>query len=328
MDRLPHRLRSVGRVGPAHGLLAAGFVILLGAAPAGAAPPFTPFVADLPVPAVLQPVPAFEPECELRPEWGAARTDSAPGVKMRESYAKTRARVAVLVALLLPLALPLLGCADARPGDRDPRSANAATVGRREDGKPSRARFEDEEGGARLPNVLLHTQDGKPVRFYDDLVQDRIVLINFMFTTCAGICPPMTANLVTVQILLGDRVGRDIFMLSVSLDPGRDTPAVLKAYAERHGVKPGWTFLTGRSEDVEMLRRRLGIYDPDPLVDADKTQHAGILTFGNDRTGRWAAVPVLIGARDIADTVRRITDPVTRRSSPVRGAGTAHLASR
>jgi len=135
------------------------------------------------------------------------------------------------------------------------------------------------------------------------------MLIDFMDTTCGGTCPANTANLVRVQQLLGDRVGRDIFMLSISLDPEKDTPEVLKAYARRHGVKPGWIFLTGKSEEIEVLRRRLGLYDPDPVIERDKTQHTGVLTFGNERTGRWAALPAFMKPEHIVEAVFRITDP-------------------
>ena len=165
----------------------------------------------------------------------------------------------------------------------------------------------------RLLNIPLRTHENKPVRFYDDLVKDKIVLINFIFTACDDLCPPMIANLVMVQKLLGDRVGRDIFMLSISLDPVNDTPEVLKAYAEHYGTKPGWTFLTGKYEDIEKLRRKLGIYDPDPIIDADKEQHAGLVTFGNERTGRWAALPALMSPKQIVKAVLRITDPTRGR---------------
>src|ERR1700740_158018 len=79
-----------------------------------------------------------------------------------------------------------------------------------------------------FPNVVLRTQDDKPVRFYDDLVKDKAVTINFFFARCEEICPLVMANLAKVQRLLGDRVGRDLFMNSISLKPEQDTPAKLK----------------------------------------------------------------------------------------------------
>ena len=159
-----------------------------------------------------------------------------------------------------------------------------------------------------LPNIPLTTQEGQRVCFYDDLVKGRIVTINFMYTACTGICPRETANLVQVQRLLGDRVGRDIRMLSISLEPDQDTPAALRAYAARHKVKPGWTFLTGKKEDIERLRRKLGVYDPDPVVDQDKTQHAGLLVMGNEPTGRWLVQPALLAPADLVWTLHRVID--------------------
>ena len=96
-------------------------------------------------------------------------------------------------------------------------------------------------------------------------------------------------------------------MLSISIDPSNDTPAVLKEYAGIYGHKKGWLYLTGDFDEIEDLRHSLGVYDLDPVIDADKTQHAGIITFGNDRTNRWAALPGLMDARQIARTIYRIT---------------------
>src|SRR5258706_12629219 len=104
-----------------------------------------------------------------------------------------------------------------------------------------------------LPNVVLTTHEGEQVRFYDDLVKGRFVTINMMYTTCKATCPLTTANLVRVQKLLGDRVGRDLFMYSITLDPEQDTPKVLNEYAKTFGVGPGWKFLTGNADDVERL---------------------------------------------------------------------------
>src|SRR6266852_3773222 len=115
-----------------------------------------------------------------------------------------------------------------------------------------------------FPDVTLRTQDNKKVRFYQDLVKNKIVTINFFYAKCEGVCPGITANLVRVQRLLGERVGRDIFMYSFSLKPDEDSPAVLKEYAESYKVRPGWKFLTGAPADMELLRRSLGFTDPDP----------------------------------------------------------------
>jgi protein SCO1/2 len=156
-----------------------------------------------------------------------------------------------------------------------------------------------------FPNLPLQTHDGRSVRFYDDLVKGRKVLINFTFTSCTATCPRTSANLARVQDLLGDRIGRDIFIISLSIDPEHDTPAVLKEYAGHFNARPGWTFATGRIEDLNLIRRRLGLYDS-----PDITQHMGLLTFGNETTGKWGATPALDAPKNILYFVLRRVDPL------------------
>jgi protein SCO1 len=139
-----------------------------------------------------------------------------------------------------------------------------------------------------LPNVELITQDGKRVHFYDDLAKDRRVVIQFMFTRCKDICPVITHHLAEVQALLDGRVGRDIFFYSITLSPEEDTPKDLRAFAKMHGAGPGWTFLTGKPEDILLLRRSLGFYYDDPKEDADRNNHSGMLVVGTEPLMRWA----------------------------------------
>lgn len=142
-----------------------------------------------------------------------------------------------------------------------------------------------------FPNVTLTTHEGKKVKFYDDLLKDKIVIINFMYVKCEGICPGTTANLVKVQKLLGDRVGKDIFMYSFTLKPEEDTPEKLAAYAKAYKVGPGWQFLTGDPKDVELVRQKLGFIDRDPVRDANKSNHIGMLRWGNEPHTLWAGCP-------------------------------------
>jgi protein SCO1/2 len=142
-----------------------------------------------------------------------------------------------------------------------------------------------------FPNVVLTTHEGEQVRFYDDLVKDKFVTLNMMFTACKAICPLTTANLVRVQKLLGERVGRDLFMYSITLDPKQDTPEVLNEYAKTFGVGPGWKFLTGKPEDVERLRRSLGFSWANREMDEDKDFHTGNVRYGNEPLMLWGAVP-------------------------------------
>jgi protein SCO1 len=155
-----------------------------------------------------------------------------------------------------------------------------------------------------FPNVPLRTHLGDDVHFYDDLVKGKKVIINFTYTQCTATCPLTTANLARVQNLLGDRVGRDIFIVSLTIDPENDTPEVLNAYAKTHRARPGWTFATGKKEDINNIRRRLGLYD-----NPDLTQHLGLLTFGNEPEGKWAATPALDKPDNILYYVLRRVDP-------------------
>ncbi len=154
-----------------------------------------------------------------------------------------------------------------------------------------------------LPNVELMTQDGKRVYFYDDLVKDKIVVINFMYAHCEKLCPTMTANLVRVQKILHDRIGHDIFMYSITLKPEEDTSQVLKQYADMHGTGPGWLFLTGKPADIELLRRSLGFTSSDPAEDADKSTHIGMLRIGNEPMLRWSACPAEANTEWIATSI-------------------------
>lgn len=154
-----------------------------------------------------------------------------------------------------------------------------------------------------FPNFTLYTHEGKPVRFYEDLICGRLVMLNMFYATCDGICPGMTSNLVQVQKMLGKRVGRDIFMYSISLKPAEDTPKVLKAYARSYKAGPGWLFLTGKPAEIEVLRQKLGFTDPNPSVDADKSQHTGMIRIGNERFDRWSMCPALAEPDQIVNTV-------------------------
>lgn len=164
----------------------------------------------------------------------------------------------------------------------------------------------------RFPNLLLTTHLGKQVRFYDDLLKDKLVIINFMYAKCDGVCPGITANLVRVQKLLGNRIGRDIFMYSFTLKPEEDTPQSLAAYAEMHSVKPGWLFLTGGLADMELLRRKLGYTDPDPVVDAVKSSHIGNVRYGNEPLERWGSCPGLAKPKWIAESISWVDWPQTK----------------
>ena len=160
-----------------------------------------------------------------------------------------------------------------------------------------------------FPNVTLTTHEGKKVKFYEDLLKDKIVLINFMYVKCQGTCPGTTANLVKVQKLLGNRVGKDIFMYSITLKPEEDTPERLAAYAKAYKVGPGWQFLTGDPKDVELLRQKLGFIDRDPVRDADKSNHIGMLRWGNEPHTLWAGCPGSLAPNKIVKEIGLVDWP-------------------
>ncbi len=144
-----------------------------------------------------------------------------------------------------------------------------------------------------FPNIELTTHEGKKVKLYDDLVKDKIITLNFMYATCDGICPGITRNLAKAQKMLGDIVGSDVFMYSVTLKPKEDTVQVLNTHAKAMNAKPGWLFLTGSEEDIELLRRSQGFVDPDPIRDKDKNNHTGNVRFGNEKMQYWGSCPGL-----------------------------------
>ena len=165
------------------------------------------------------------------------------------------------------------------------------------------------------PNVPLINQDGKTLHYYDDVIKGKVVTINFMFTSCVDSCPLETAKLLEVQRRLGEHVGKNVHMYSISVDPDRDTPEVLKAYMKKFKIGPGWEFLTGKQEDIDLIRKKLGMY-----VEGENelTDHSISFVIGNEATGRWvkrspfdvpeALVTVLLGrmqTRSLLSTVNR-----------------------
>ncbi|MGE5048714.1 MAG: SCO family protein [Deltaproteobacteria bacterium] len=147
----------------------------------------------------------------------------------------------------------------------------------------------------------MTTQDGKVVRFYDDLVKGKAVAINLMYTHCSGNCPLETARMAQVQKLLGDRVGKEIFFYSITVEPERDTPEVLKAYAARYHVQPGWLFLTGKMDDIKLISQKLGLSS---LTDgSDKDGHQPSLMIGNEGTGQWMRNSAVDNPRFLATTM-------------------------
>ena len=136
-------------------------------------------------------------------------------------------------------------------------------------------------GNMQVPDVVLIDQDGNDVRFYSDLIAGKMVAINFVFTTCTTICPPMGANFAALQRQLGELTGTEVHLISVSVDPVVDTPPRLKAWRDRFNPAPGWTMVTGPKAQVDEVLKALKIFTP------DKLDHSPTLLLGNDNTGEW-----------------------------------------
>lgn len=165
-----------------------------------------------------------------------------------------------------------------------------------------------------FPNIVLTNQENKKVRLYDDVIKGKIVVIQFMFSNCERLCPMVTPNLVKVQKELEKQSPGKVKIVSISVDPEHDTPAVLKAYAKKFHVQPGWQFLTGRRQDIDWLRRELGLYYPED----QQFEHMNMLTVGREPTGQWFTIRALNNPEVIAYTVRKIIpDTTSGRVNPI-----------
>lgn len=156
---------------------------------------------------------------------------------------------------------------------------------------------------AHFPNVRLITHEGKDVRFYDHVLRDRKVVINFMYTVCSNICTPVTQNILEAQRLLGD-LAKEIDFYSISLTPLDDDPAALRAYMKMNNIGRGWTFLTGNPENIEQIRRGLGFAQRSPEADADLSNHSGMLRIGNERLVSWGHASATTTGKAVARMIR------------------------
>jgi len=164
-------------------------------------------------------------------------------------------------------------------------------------------------GPAVFTNALVRTHENKQVRFYDDLIKGRQVLINLMYATCEGLCPQVTSNLVKVHQALKDRMGKDLFMYSITVKPQEDDPAALKDYADMHrALLPGWTFLTGEPYDIETIRYRLFRMDH-IAIDLDLNAHTSWVRIINDATNRWLHVSPLASLNTVLQHISWANPP-------------------
>ena len=150
-------------------------------------------------------------------------------------------------------------------------------------------------------DVELINQDGQKMRFYSDVLKNKVVIINAFFSTCTSVCPPINRNLEKIQDALGDRLGKDAFLVSISVDPENDTPTRLKEYSRRFHARPGWIFLTGKKENVDWALYKLGQY-----VET-KGDHSTIVIIGNEPKGLWKKA---IGLAKSEELVRIVEDVI------------------
>ena len=169
---------------------------------------------------------------------------------------------------------------------------------------PAQEKPQENNAHRYFTDTVLTNQNGERMRFYTDLMKDKTVIIDTFFATCQASCLPMNRNLAQIQEGLGDRLGKDVNILSISVDPGIDTPTLLKAYAKKLNAKPGWYFLTGDQESVALILKKLGQF-----VD-DKNDHLNIFLIGNDKTGLWKKAFGLAKSEELMKIVESVlNDP-------------------
>ena len=167
-----------------------------------------------------------------------------------------------------------------------------ATVASANDFRPAGQKY--------FTDLELVNQDGKKVRFYTDLIDGKIVIINSFFATCTGVCPVMGGTFKKIQTALGDRIGKDVHLISISVDPETDTPAALRKYAKATNARPGWTFITGDKKNVEAALHKLG------LKTATKESHTPVVLIGNEPKGVWKKAFGLAASDEVVKLVNEV----------------------
>lgn len=165
----------------------------------------------------------------------------------------------------------------------------------------------------RIPDVEVIDQEGVRHRLHSDLVKGKVVLLSFMYADCEGICPLQTETLKRVHKEFGERMGREIVMLTFTLQPAVDTPEKLKHYTEMHDIPTdgSWRFLTGDPATFEKLRLALGFFEPVPEFDLQNASHLGMLRYGVEELDRWAGCPAASPPSLIANNVLRMYRPAS-----------------
>jgi protein SCO1/2 len=151
-------------------------------------------------------------------------------------------------------------------------------------------------------DVVLVSQDGQKMRLFSDLMKDKVVIIHSFFSTCTSACPVVNSRLQKIQEALGDRLGKSVHILSISVDPTVDVPERLRAHAMQLHARPGWYFLTGEKENVEFALRKLGFYV------ANKEEHMTVMIVGNVHTGLWKKILGVAEASEILKVIESVVN--------------------
>ena len=163
-------------------------------------------------------------------------------------------------------------------------------------------KVESRPAQVKLIDLPLLDQDGKTVLFRTDVVGNRIVVIDTFFTTCTLICPILGAIFMELQELVGDRLGKDVALVSISVDPLTDIPPRLKKYSEQWEARPGWTFLTGGKPVVDQVLTGLGLYS------ADFADHPSAILVGDGKTGEWTRFYGFATPEQLMEKVTALTE--------------------
>jgi protein SCO1/2 len=152
-----------------------------------------------------------------------------------------------------------------------------------------------------LPDLILLDQNGRKIRFYSDLIKNKVVLISFFYTSCTYTCLMQGKVFSELQAALGERLGKDVFLVSVSMDPETDTPRRLKSWAVQHGLRKGWTLVTGGKDDMAKL---VGHLTGNPLGRIE--MHSPFIYVGNDKKNNWAAIYGLAAPKKLVERIEEM----------------------
>lgn len=181
--------------------------------------------------------------------------------------------------------------------DQKPKPPTPANLQQPEPGAATSGRSANEKY---FSDVELINQDGQKMRFYSDVLKNKVVIINSFFTTCTSACPPIHRNFEKVQEALGDRLGKEAFLVSITVDPETDTPPRLKEYSRRFHAREGWLFLTGKKENVDWALYKLGQYVE------KKDEHTTIVIIGNEPKGLWKKASGLAKPDDLLKVIEDV----------------------